>query len=347
MRNPTICAAKGAFFLILALAIVLLPFPAAAAPPPRDIAKTIVFIFLADDKGNPAVRDDGVTPAVNGTGFIVGVPTDDGRSVYEYLVTAKHVLQDKSGHYYKHVFIRINDRQDHAPLQRLEIKSDGTSQNVFSHADSSVDIAVIPASLDEKLFDVRYIPLAAIKSKEEFQKSNLGPGADVFFSGLFVWHYGVKTNIPIFRFGRVAMIPNECIEWKEAERTPQCVELYLLETMSFGGNSGSPVFFSLGIDRELGSIHPGWELQLAGVMRGSFNEPRLGDFVEVPNRVAPAFAQNLGIAAVTPVHLLREILLSEELAKLRRDHSVQPPPEANPPSDATGSTPQKPEAPNP
>ena len=67
------------------------------------------------------------------------------------------------------------------------------------------------------------------------------------------------------------MLPTECVQ------SQQCVELYLLETMSFGGNSGSPVFFSLGIDREslgidreLGKIYPGWEMILASVMRGSF-----------------------------------------------------------------------------
>jgi hypothetical protein len=68
-------------------------------------------------------------------------------------------------------------------------------------------------------------------------------------------------------------------------------------------------------------------------MRGSFNEPRPGDVIETPNRAIPLFAQNVGIAAVTPAHLLREILISDELVKQRRDHPILPP-------DTTGSVPK-------
>ena len=193
---------------------------------------------------------------------------------------------------------------------------------------------MIPAFPDVNVYDFLTLPLSLIKSKEDFKKTKIGLGSDVFFAGLFVPHYGLKSNVPIFRFGRVAMLPDECVQWNERHKPPQCVELYLLETMSFGGASGSPVFFSLRIDRELGQIYTGWEIMLAGVMRGNFNEPRAGDFIEAPDRVAPLFGQNVGIAAVTPAHLLREILLSDELVTHRRDHPIAPPP------DTTGSTPQ-------
>ncbi len=317
----------------IALALAFLPFRVFAMPAPPDVAKTIVFIFLADDQGNVRLAKDGITPLVNGTGFFVSVPNENGPGLYGYLVTAKHVLQDEAGNYYKQIIVRINDKKKGAPLLRLDLHPDGKDKNVFAHADSNVDIAVIPALPDVNVYDFLALPLSLIKSKEDFQKTKIGPGSDVFFAGLFVPHYGVKSNVPIFRFGRVAMLPDECVQWNEKSKPPQCVELYLLETMSFGGASGSPVFFSLGIDRELGQIYAGWEISLAGVMRGNFNEPRAGDFIETPNRVAPLFAQNVGIAAVTPAHLLREILLSDELVKQRRDHPIVPP-------DTTGSTPQ-------
>jgi hypothetical protein len=38
----------------------------------------------------------------------------------------------------------------------------------------------------------------------------------------------------------------------------------------------------------------------------------------------PVFAQNIGIAAVTPAYLLRDILYSDELKKLRADHPIKP-----------------------
>jgi hypothetical protein len=39
------------------------------------------------------------------------------------------------------------------------------------------------------------------------------------------------------------MITDDRFRWQEGSRPAEMVELYLLETMSFGGNSGSPVFF--------------------------------------------------------------------------------------------------------
>jgi hypothetical protein len=128
----------------------------------------------------------------------------------------------------------------------------------------------------------------------------------------------------IFRFGRVAMLTDDRFRWQEGSKPPEFVELYLLETMSFGGNSGSPVFFSQGADREPGKIILGGdEITLAGVMRGNFDEPRLGDIIQTPNAIHPVFAQNIGIAAVTPGYLLRDILYSETLKKMRADNPIK------------------------
>ncbi|HEV2625042.1 MAG TPA: hypothetical protein VGV62_08005 [Xanthobacteraceae bacterium] len=79
------------------------------------------------------------------------------------------------------------------------------------------------------------------------------------------------------------------------------------------------------MDRQPGSIILGGdEITLAGVMRGNFNEPRVGGIIQMPNVVLPVFAQNIGIAAVTPAYLLRDILYSDELKKLRADHPIKP-----------------------
>jgi hypothetical protein len=82
---------------------------------------------------------------------------------------------------------------------------------------------------------------------------------------------------------------------------------------------------SQGIDREPGKIYAGLEITLAGVMRGNFNEPRVGGFIQSPNAVLPLFAQNIGIAAVTPAHLVRDILYSDELKQQRKANPIAPP----------------------
>jgi hypothetical protein len=294
-----------------------------AAPPPADIAKTVTFIFLADDAGNLRVQNG--EPVPNGTGFFVFVENQNGPGGYGYLVTAKHVLKNENGGFFRRVFIRINDKNEGSEFLALDIVPSGGQQNIFVHTDPTVDIAVIPALPDQTKFNFLAVPSSFLKSKEDFKKSTIAAGSDVFFAGLFAPHPGDKVNTPIFRFGRVAMITDDRIRWQEVSKPPESVELYLLETMSFGGNSGSPVFFSQGSDRVPGSIILGPpEITLAGVMRGNFNEPRVGGVIQTPNAVLPVFAQNIGIAAVTPAYLLRDILYSGPLKRLRADNPIKP-----------------------
>jgi hypothetical protein len=302
---------------------------AMAAPPPPEISKTVTFIFLADANGQPRIQND--VPFANGTGFFVLVENENGPGGYGYLVTAKHVLKDESGAFFKRVFVRMNDKKGSSALIGIDLEPSGDKQNLFVHSDPTVDIVVVPALPDEKLFDFLAVPTAMIKSKEDFKKSTIKAGSDVFFTGLFAPHYGDKVNTPIFRFGRVAMLTDDRIRWQEAGKEAELVELYLLETMSFGGNSGAPVFFSQGADREPGHIIIGPdEITLAGVMRGNFNEPRVGGIIQTPNAVLPVFAQNIGIAAVTPAYLLREILYSDRLKKMRADNPIKVEPAKKP-----------------
>ena len=66
--------------------------------------------------------------------------------------------------------------------------------------------------------------------------------------------------------GRVAMVTDEKIPWKN-----RLTRLYLIESGSYGGNSGSPVFFHLGSDRKPGVLFLGSPtIKLAGVMKGAF-----------------------------------------------------------------------------
>jgi hypothetical protein len=310
--------------LLIAAFLLLCPRAIMAAPPPPEIAKTVSFIFLADAAGNLKIQNG--APVANGTGFFVLVENNAGPGGWGYLVTAKHVLMDENENLQRRVFIRINDKHESSEMISLDLTPTGTNQNVFFHSDPTVDIAVVPALPDENKFDFLAVQGRMIKTKDEFKKSTIRPGSDVFFTGLFASHYGEKRNTPIFRFGHVAMLTDDRVRWQEQGKQPKMVELFLLETMSFGGNSGSPVFFSQGMDREPGQIILGAdEITLAGVMRGNFNEGRIGGLIQTPNAVLPTFAQNVGIAAVTPGYLLRDILYSDELSKMRAANPIKVP----------------------
>jgi hypothetical protein len=172
------------------LLVALAEGSAMAAPPPPEVAKTVTFIFLSDDIGNIRIQND--VPFANGTGFFVIVPNENGAGGYGYLVTAKHVLKDKNGAFFKRVFIRVNDKRDASGFIAIELVPAGVGQNIFFHTDPTVDIAVIPAMPRDDLFDFLAIPSSMIKSKEDFKRGTIKPGSDVFFVGLFALTMATK-----------------------------------------------------------------------------------------------------------------------------------------------------------
>lgn len=289
--------------LVLPVYFALLPMEGAmAAPIPQDVKKTVTFIFIEKNRGE-------LIP--NGTGFFVAVKheTDPGMQS-TYLVTAQHVLKDGKGNFLSKIWIRLNklaggsEFLPAALTRRLE-------KLIYTHPDPTVDIAVVPAYASRDVFD--YIPIdpTMLVTRESFREIGIGEGSEIFFVGLFTAHVGKERNYPLVRFGRVAMISGERILWRERrKKDPDLVEVFLMETTTFGGNSGSPVFFDLGVDRIPNTIAPR-EIRLAGVVRGSFLK---GEPVQVVSTgLVPFVDQNIGISAVTPSYFLHDILLSEEL----------------------------------
>lgn len=93
------------------------------------------------------------------------------------------------------------------------------------------------------------------------------------------------------------------------------MNLDLLETTSFGGNSGSPVFFKLNPNREPNKLIFGPpKYLLAGIMEGYFGAEFDTCVIETKNSIKIPF-QNTGIAAVTPAYQLLEILNSKAVIK--------------------------------
>jgi hypothetical protein len=270
-----------------------------------QIKKCIAFIFVKNNM-------DQFVP--NGTGFFISVATknDPDRS-HVYLATAKHVLQDGNGNYYTSIGLRINKHDGTSSLVEVSL----TNVTIFTHDERDVDVALF-SCVPSNNVDYLSIPPEMIANKETMTKMDIGEGDDVFFAGLFTSHIGQKRNQPIIRFGKVSLISDEKIEWKEQGKPAKFLELYLLECQSFGGNSGSPVFFQLSPYRKPGVIEIGPpKIYLAGVMTGSFNAGNPIASVETRNEFFSL--QNIGIAAVTPAYKLFEVLFSEKLRKLRNE----------------------------
>src|ERR1051326_6291688 len=208
----------------------------------KEIKKCVTFLFVRNDKG---------AYVPNGTGFFIGIKTiEDSNKFVVCLVTAKHVLQNKAGDFHDFFAIRLNRKDGGSDL--IEIHK--TQLNIFTHNNIDVDIVLFPCLPDESKYDFRFIQDDLISDSEIVDKNEIAEGDDVFFAGLFTSHFGQTKNEPILRFGKVSLIPTDKISWKERDKPEQLLDLYLMECSSFGGNSGSPVFFQLSPQRDPNSI---------------------------------------------------------------------------------------------
>lgn len=279
-----------------------------AAAIPKDVKKLVAFIYIENAKGE-------LIP--NGTAFFVGVPSEtDADRLFGYLVTAKHVLTSgEGGPWLPRVFLRLDKLQGGTETVVIPLVPDGPTKNVFTSPNSTVDIAVIPALPDQKAIDFKVLSVDLVTSQDDFPKLGIAEGSEVFFTGLFTPHTGQKRNYPVVRFGRVALLSDEKVDWNGVP-----TDLYLIESSSYGGNSGSPVFLYLGADRTPGSLVVGPpELRLAGVMKGAFQDVQ--PIKALSTSTIPVSLSNLGIAAVVPSYHLRNILFSAELSRLRSQPS--------------------------
>lgn len=271
-----------------------------------EIKQCVTFIFVKNANGDYIA---------NGTGFFVGAKVSSDPDRYTvYLATAKHVLQDNTGNFFPDIALRLNKKDGTSDLIVIAL-NDKDGARVHVHPEEDVDIAIFGCLPNQEIYEFKFLQDNLISTKQIIQDNEISEGDDVFFSGLFASHLGQKKNQPIIRFGKVALIPEDKVEWKEGKDNPaKMLDLYLLECQSFGGNSGSPVFFQLNPFRKLTEIRPS-QIFLAGVMKGSFLNGSEIQLIETENKAVSL--QNIGIAAVSPAYKLHEILFSEELKKER------------------------------
>jgi hypothetical protein len=163
------------------------------------------------------------------------------------------------------------------------------------HTDPSVDIAVIPYAPPNSSYKFNYLDTSFIYDRKSFKSLPLEEGAEVFFTGLFTpYDVGEKKIYPISRFGRIALIPEERLDWVGMKR-----EMLLVETSSFGGNSGSPVYFTINFPNGTR------KLALGGVLNGTYRDAAEIRVIETSGNFQPFAIYNNGISGITPVYLLR------------------------------------------
>lgn len=284
---------------------------------------SVLFLFVSEGKGAeaPILREIKASTTYifsksanklfpRGIGFFVGLQVPSKPGVFDlYLVTSKHVLyQPGTTQFLDTIYIRLNKKGGGSELAAVPIRAQGKDKTIFTHSDPSVDLVAMPVLPDQKRYDLKFIPDQFILAKLSSSNLKIYEGFEVFFPSLFFPAFGTAGDYPFIRFGRFALITDEKIAWQGKP-----TDLYLIETGSYGDNSGAPVFFYME-----GSPGPRGQapLKLAGIIQGTFcDAPREIRIMEKSNGPIPF--SNMGIAAVIPSYKLYEVLFSDEMKRKR------------------------------
>ncbi|MDX6510772.1 MAG: hypothetical protein QOE36_276 [Gaiellaceae bacterium] len=263
---------------------------------PDKLLRSVVFVG--------AKRGEGFN--IGGTGLFVGIPSEAApdRS-WIYLVTAKHniIRARERGT----VYVRANTPDEKGAMLEAD---EGW---IFSTNPAS-DVAVLPIDVPDGVIPVT-IPIQLFATDAMITRYGIGLGDDLTIIGLFKKREGRDRNLPIVRSGNIAAMPSDPLY---DPNTALTYHAYLAEVRSIGGLSGSPVFVSIkgpellpsGESVRVGAVR----FILLGLIRGHWTkaEYEAGDFFE-----SEVESFNTGIAIVSPIADVLEILESEALVKER------------------------------
>jgi len=284
---------------------------------PDEIRECVTFVYC---------NEGGVRRPI-GTAFFVAIPIKGSDRAWGFTVTAAHLLRRIESHGVdQRVHLRINVKDPDDLRSRLgntsdprRLETDGAGWMdadldfwVRHPTDESADVAVFPFLPPEEVFRFRSFSLESAVTPEVISQEGIGIGDEVFIVGLFVNHIGKRKNIPIIRIGNIAAMPEERIQTNSVGP----IEAYLVEALSIGGLSGSPVFAHLPAVR----VHDnalkittdgGGVFRLLGLIHGHF---------DVDHRNASTLTDekiNMGIAMVVPAEKIIETVNRPEVLEMK------------------------------
>jgi hypothetical protein len=239
-----------------------------------------------------------------GTGFFIShsyPERSDGQ--YVFLVTAKHVLYDQEGKRFPKMFLRMN----HAKTN-LSHDFDLLQNNrwFFHPTDETVDLAVQPLLPREAKF--KWIPSSMWVTNQLIKEKRISIGDEVFYTGLLPRHSGVKRIMPITRFGRLALVPDE--------KTFDGRNLHFIDADNIPGHSGSPVFLWATPARSANQLIAGPRIfALYGVVSSVVEYTTAIKFAKqsAKTKTVPVDFRSGGVTGVTPVEYLWTIINGADL----------------------------------
>lgn len=223
-----------------------------------------------------------------GSGFLVGYRDSIDEPKHIYAVTNAHVVNDD------YTIVRLNTEHGTTTLETKK-------QDWILHPDGD-DVAVTRLPVQPS-HEYQYFYSDVLLDEIGAKEHGIGPGDDVFMIGRLVAHSGTKRNLPVARFGNIAMLPLENLSNGLGKSRPH----YLVEMRSVSGFSGSPVV-----------VH----YTPVGPTEG-FRSPFPSKLLGVDCGHLPVHEEQLsaGIAAVVPAWRITELLNLPEVAAQRVSES--------------------------
>jgi hypothetical protein len=279
------------------------------------VRECVVFVGRILDKGSREEK------RLTRTAFLVGKPLSDGFQTAFYLVTARHVAEPlMSGGEW---FIRFNTL-DSCDEIRMPSECRWMMHPDLNQA-PSVDAAVMPLRLPP-IHRCMHIPVSMFATDEIILRHKIGMGSEAYIVGLFTKMTGKTRNIPILRMANVAMMPSEKIPNIKIGNWIGESEVYLLESRSLGGLSGSPVLVheivSLRCQRDTTPGAPivdflgNGDSFFLGLMNGHWLiREKESNNVEIESVRDSEGSIATGISVVVPAKKILEVLRHPELEK--------------------------------
>lgn len=247
-----------------------------------------------------------------GTVFFVGMRVQVGPGYAPiddvYAVTARHVIDG-----YPELWMRM--RNPDGGFRDVAVPKGAWAQH------SSTDVAV--AALHEPR-GVTFILTDLFVTQGWSTTHEIAEGEEVFFSGLFVGHYGRGVPQPIIRFGNIALMPREPVkvEISKHPKTWAEVDAYLVEARSWGGQSGSPAFAKFHSGRRGELAAPGLPpIGLLGLVQGTWKDHR---GMVAPDPSGEGMVEiNMGISVVIPAEKILEVIVNDEDFIAHRERLIE------------------------
>jgi hypothetical protein len=262
-----------------------------------DTIKTVVFIGR--------YNNGGFSPF--GTGFLVHEKLES--EIFRYTITAEYVLGKVCENGENEVAIAYNNGDGLADVSVTKYS------DWLHHPDSSsaVDVAVYPGGPNENDVDFKSFGMDVFPAEGVLNLRDLGVGDEVIIPGLFQNTIGTRKISPIIRIGHVAAIPDEPIRTEYGQ-----MDALLIQAMSIGGLSGSPVLLSVPAYRwahnKTRSDPLDQRFYLIGLVHGHFDARE--DDIDAVQHKAGGYVHS-GIGVVVPYTRILETIKQDDMERVK------------------------------